>query len=74
MKTSGEVHVVRGSALHYFTHSARVFAFLHKPSIWTRLGGGGGGGAKVKSNLLFVHRILNFLSIATDVLFCILPC
>ena len=72
MKTSGEVHVVRGSALHYFTHSARVFAFLHKPSIWTRLGGGGGG--KVKSNLLFVHRILNFLSIATDVLFCILPC
>ena len=43
MKTSGEVHVVRGSALHYFTHSARVFAFPHKPSIWTRLGGGGGG-------------------------------
>ena len=70
MKTSGEVHVVRGSALHYFTHSARVFAFHHKPSIWTRLGGGG----KVKNNLLFVHRILNFLSIATDVLFCILPC
>ena len=70
MKTSGEVHVVRGSALHYFTHSARVFAFPHKPSIWTRLRGGG----EVKSNLLFVHRILNFLSIATDVLFCILPC
>ena len=49
MKTSGEVHVVRGSALHYFTHSARVFAFPHKPSIWTRLGGGGGGRSKVIS-------------------------
>ena len=68
MKTSGEVQV-----LHcIISHIRPVFSLFTTNRVsgpdWE------GGGGKVKNNLLFVHRILNFLSIATDVLFCILPC